>query len=158
MARSLRGHHDDIEVLTRNHLAVVNVEAVGKSERRTLLDVRLNLLTVGLRDVFIRDQHHDDVSAFHGIFNGRDCETGSLSLLPGSAVRAQTDHHIDAGVMQVQRMGVSLGTVADDRDLLALDDGKVTVLVVINLHAFSPEARGLVRWKTGFGLPVNSDQ
>ena len=158
MARRLRSDHDDIEVLARDHLTVVNVEAVGKSERRALLDVRLNLLAVGLRDVFIRDQHHDDVSTLHSILYRRDCEAGCLSLLPGGAVRAQTDHHIDAGVMQVQRMGVSLGTVADDRDLLALDDGKVTVLVVINLHAFSPEALGLVRWKTGFGLPVNSDQ
>src|SRR5258708_30776828 len=34
-------------------------------------------------------------------------------------------------------MGVALRAVADDRDLLALDERKVGVLVVIDLHCFS---------------------
>ena len=31
-------------------------------------------------------------------------------------------------------MRVALGTEADDGNFLALDDGKITILIVINLH------------------------
>jgi hypothetical protein len=33
-------------------------------------------------------------------------------------------------------MGVALGAVADDGDLLALDQGEIRVLVIVDLHDF----------------------
>ena len=36
--------------------------------------------------------------------------------------------------LQVERMRVTLRAVADDRDLLALDQGKIGVFVVIDFH------------------------
>ncbi len=43
------------------------------------------------------------------------------------------DLHLDARVAEVQRVGVALRAVADDGDLLALDEGEVGVLVVEDL-------------------------
>src|SRR5262249_22753831 len=52
---------------------------------------------------------------------------------------AQRDRHVlDAGIAQVERMGVTLATVADDGDLLAFDQVDVGVAIVINAHDVSP--------------------
>src|SRR5690606_14598139 len=53
---------------------------------------------------------------------------------------AQTDSHVDTGVLQVAGVGMALGAVADDRDLLALDDGEITIFVVENFHGVTPVA------------------
>jgi hypothetical protein len=59
-----------------------------------------------------------------------------LALSHEAAALAQADGHLDAGVVQVEGVGVALRAVADDGDLLALDEGEVGVLVVIDLHVF----------------------
>ena len=45
----------------------------------------------------------------------------------------QADDDLDSGVAQVLRVRVTLRSVADDGDLLALDDGQVGVVVIENL-------------------------
>src|SRR5690606_37671233 len=65
-------------------------------------------------------------------------------LLPGRAVLAQADGDLDARVGQVLGVGMALRAIADHGDLLALDEGEVGVLVVINLHVF-PLFGGSVR-------------
>ena len=45
---------------------------------------------------------------------------------------AQADHDVDPGVLEVQRMGVTLRAVAEDRDGLAVEEGEVCVVVVIH--------------------------
>src|SRR5699024_9273116 len=56
-----------------------------------------------------------------------------LGLRGGLRALPQADPDLDAAVAQVQRMGVALGSEADDGDLLALDDGQVGVVVVEDL-------------------------
>ena len=63
-----------------------------------------------------------------------DLEAGLLRLVPGRAALAQADRHLDARVVQVLRVRVPLRAVADDRDLLPLDQRKIGVLLVIDLH------------------------
>src|SRR6266404_4425919 len=43
----------------------------------------------------------------------------------------------DAGILQVQRVGMALAAIADDADLLALDEVQVGVAIVINTHGRS---------------------
>ena len=53
------------------------------------------------------------------------------------ARRALAQRHrdvLDAAVAQVERMGMALAAVADDGDLLALDQVQVGVAIVINTH------------------------
>ena len=45
----------------------------------------------------------------------------------------QADADVDAGVAQVERVGVALAAVTDDGDVLALDQGQVGVVVVEHL-------------------------
>jgi hypothetical protein len=63
-----------------------------------------------------------------------DLEAGLFGLGPGSAALAQTNGDLDAGVLQVLGVGMALRAITNDGDLLALDQGEVGVLVVINFH------------------------
>ena len=123
MARGLRSNHDDVKVGARLNLTVVHVKAVGKRERRTLLDVGEHLVAVDLSDVFVRNEHHDDV--------------GCGSLLPACAVLTDADRDVNTGIVQVEGMRMALAAVADDRHFLSLDEREISVLIVVNLHFFT---------------------
>ena len=56
-----------------------------------------------------------------------------LGLGAGLRLLRQADPYVDPGVAQRQRMGVALAAVAEDRDILALDQGQVGVVVVEHL-------------------------
>src|SRR4029077_6902834 len=63
-----------------------------------------------------------------------DAEAGLLGLRPRRAVRAQPDAHVLAAVAQVERVGVALAAVADDRDLLPGEWRQIRVPVVVDDH------------------------
>ena len=134
VARRLRRDHDHVEVGARLDQAVVDVEAVRERERRALLHVRTDRLRVDLRVVLVRQQDHHDVGVLHRFGHFLDGEARAFGLLPRHAALAQADGDLDARVRQVLRVRVALRAVADDRDLLALDQREVGVLVVIHLH------------------------
>ena len=54
----------------------------------------------------------------------------SSALAIGLRAFLEADDNLDAGVAQVQRVGVALGAVADNGDLATLDDRQVCVVVV----------------------------
>ena len=56
----------------------------------------------------------------------------SLAFVHALGARAQADAHVDARVVQVERVRVTLAAVTDDRDLLAQDDGLVAILLVVD--------------------------
>ena len=64
--------------------------------------------------------------------NGSDREPGFLGLGDGLALVREADADFYAAVLQVKRMGVALGAVADDRNFLAADEREVRVLVVVD--------------------------
>src|SRR5574343_887765 len=134
VAGTLRSDHDHVEVGARHDLVVMHIETVGKSQRGALLDVRLNVVLVDFGNVFVRQKDHDEVSGGNGILDFGNIATSPFGLGPGGTALAQANRDVDAGVAQVLRMGMALGTVTNDGDLIALDQGEVGVLVVINFH------------------------
>ncbi|MPN21525.1 hypothetical protein SDC9_168905 [bioreactor metagenome] len=136
MAGALGGDHDHVQIFTRHDLVVVHVEAVGESQGCALLDVGLDVFLVHLRDVLVRQQDHDEVCSLDRLIDFLDLQAGSLGLVPRRATLAHGDGDLDAGIVQVLGVGVALRAIADDGDLLALDQGEVGVLVVINFHVF----------------------
>src|SRR5574343_1666789 len=131
---ALRGDHDHVEVGARDDLVVMHIEAVGESKRGALLDVRLDVVFVDFGNVFVRQKDHDEVSGSNSILDFGNIQAGAFGLGPGGTALAQADRDVDAGVTQVLRVGMTLGTVTNDGDFLALDQGEVGVLVVINFH------------------------
>src|SRR5215203_786859 len=75
----------------------------------------------------------DDIGPRRGIRDAPDLESGLLGL--GGRLRAllQPDDDLDTGIAEVLRVRVALRAVTDDRDLLALDEREVRVLVVVDL-------------------------
>ena len=51
----------------------------------------------------------------------------SCGLGPVGIVLAQPDHHLHAGIAQVEGVGVSLAAVSDDGHRLSVQQGKVRV-------------------------------
>ena len=145
MARGLGCDHHDVEVPARDHLRVVNVEAVREREHGALLDVRLDVGLVRGRDAFVGHQHHDDVRAFDRFADFRDLEAGLLCLVPRRAALAQADGDLHAGIVEILRVRMTLRAVADDRHLLALDQRQVGVLFVVDLHLTAPVILNLLR-------------
>ena len=141
VARALRRDHQHVEVLARLDQVEVDVEAVREHQRRALLHVRRELVAVDVGLQLVRRQHHDDVGPFRGLGDRQHLDAGSFSALAAEAepVRRATATSFDAGIAQVEGVGVALAAIADDGDLLALDQVDVGVAIVIDAHgACSP--------------------
>ncbi len=104
------------DVGARFDLPEVHVEAMREQQRGARLDVRLDRLPVQRRLHHVGGEHGDQVGAFHRLGRFGDLEAIGLGLVPGRAVRAQADHHVEAGVAQVQRVRAALAAVAEHGD------------------------------------------
>jgi len=95
----------------------------GHQVRGDLLDVQLPLHLVGGED-------HHQIGLRDGLRDGKHPQALGLRLRRRGAAGAQADAHVDAGVAQAERVGVTLRAVADDGDAAVLDDRQVGVGVV----------------------------
>src|SRR5437588_9739432 len=114
MARAFRSDHEDVNVRRRHDLPEVNVEAVAEGQIAVLLQIRGYVSPIDRSLDFVRSEHHHDVRALCRIGARHHFEPGALGLLPRSAF-AQADEDVHAALLQIQGMGVSLASVADDR-------------------------------------------
>ena len=76
----------------------------------------------------VRHEDRDHLRALHRVGDGADGEAGLLRCRARCASLAQADMHVDAGVVEVQRVRMPLAAVADDRDL-AVEEVEVAVTV-----------------------------
>ncbi len=117
-------------ILGRLDVAVVDVEAVSESQSSARLQVRLNVLLVHGGLVLVRQQDHHNVGFGNGLGNRLDLEALLLGVFHGLRGRTQADDDIHTGIAQVQRVGVTLGTVTEDGHLLAIEHGQIGILLV----------------------------
>jgi hypothetical protein len=98
-------------------------------------DVGSNLVAIDVGLELVRGQHHDHVApcgSFGNIHHLKAC-IGCL----GAAGRVGTKrdgNFCDTAVLQVGGMGVTLTAIADDDDLLFLDQADIGVTIVIDSH------------------------
>ena len=133
MARALRSDHEHRVILGRLDVAVVDVEAVGEGDGRARLDVGLDVVGPDGALVLVGGQNHNHVGFGGSLGHGLDLEALLLGEINRLGGRTQADDHVDTGIAQVQRVGVALGTVADDCDFLAFEDGKIAVVLIPDL-------------------------
>ena len=134
VARALRRNHDNVDILRRDDLLEVDVEAVRKCEAVAGLEVRLDGFLIDIRLLLVRNQHHNDVARLGSLSRGHNGQAGSLCLLLVLGTGTQADNNIDAGIMQVFRMRMALGTKADDGNGLAVQQGQVAVRIIVHLY------------------------
>ena len=111
---------------------------MSESERVASMQVRSDVLLVNLRLQLIGNKDHDDVGFFGSLVLEHDLQASLFSLSPALGAFAQTNANVDARVHEVERMGMALRAITDNRNLLTLDDFGVHVIFVIdsNSHEF----------------------
>ena len=111
-----------------------------EEQPRPRLEVRLDVLGVDVPLHLVRREDDDEIGLLHRVADREHAQPFGLGLGSGRAALGEPDPHVDAGVAQVEGVGVALAPVADDGDLLALDDRQVGVVVVQHLghrgHSF----------------------
>ena len=139
VAGALRRDHEHVDVGARVEQVEMHVQAVREGQRGAGLQVRAELLAVQVALALVRGQHHDDVGPFGGIGRVHDLQPGAFRLGDAGGAGPQPDGKLlDAAVLQVQRMGVALAAVADDGDVLPLDQVHVGIAIVVDAHSIGP--------------------
>ena len=134
MTRAFRRDHDHIQIRPRLHQLEVDVQTMAESEHRALANIRFDFITINGRVFFIGCQQHDEVRLRHRRRDTGDTETSTLCLHPGVRAFAQTDDHLDARILQIICMRMTLRTVTNHRHGARLDQGKIGIFVVVDLH------------------------
>ncbi len=144
VAGALGGDHDDVDGLLRFDQREVHVEAMGEGNGGAIADVGGDLVAVDVGLKFIRRRHHHEVAPLGGVGHGHHLEAIGFDFLRGGRTGLEGDGDIlGAGVLQVQRMRPALAAIADDDDLLALDQINVGIPVIINAHGVEPLLKNL---------------
>ncbi|MFT3811133.1 MAG: DUF924 family protein [Micropepsaceae bacterium] len=126
-------------ILARLDQVEMDVEAVREHQRRALLHVGFQVILVDVALQLVRRHHHDDVRPLRRIGDAHHLHAFGFGL--GRGGRTGTQRHgqiLHAAVAHVQHMGMALAAIADDRDLLALDEIHVRIAVVVNTHDTLP--------------------
>ncbi len=101
-------------------------------------EVRLNLLGIQLGRGLIGNQDHHHVGPLGGFADSRDFEARLLRLGDRLGARAEPDFYLNTRVLEVESVGMSLRAVADNGHLLRLNEGKISIVIVVGLcHLFS---------------------
>ena len=132
VTRTLRSDHDDIDICRRLDIAEVDIEAMSESERIARVQVRSDALLVDLCLLLVGSEDHDKICFLCSISNGHDLEACFFSSLPGLGTFTQTNAHVATRILQIQRMSMTLRAIADNGDLLTLDELGICVLLVID--------------------------
>ena len=112
--------------------AEVDVEAVCKGQSLAGSQVGLDALLVQGGLLLIVNEDHDDIGSLGGLRGGHDGHALSFGLDPALGAGVQADDDVDAALLQVEGVGVTLGAVADDGDGLAGQLLEVAVLLIKN--------------------------
>ena len=138
MAGALGRDERDVDVCGRIDGAEADVEAVREHQGLGLAVGAFGLqagfdLLVDLRGGLVGDEEHDDIGPLARLRRVCDFEAGEFGFLGVGGAGAEADFDVHAGVLEVEGVRVALRAVADDGDLLGLDEGEVCVLIVVGL-------------------------
>ena len=130
--------HDNVYVLGGLDAAEVNVEAVCESKGLAFGKIGFDALLVELSLLFVVDEDHDEIRVLCSVSGGHNLESSSLCLCPALASLVKTYDNVNARILEVERVSVSLRTVTDDSYCLAAEFIEITILLIINVcHGFS---------------------
>jgi len=89
---------------------------------------------VQIRLDVVADQHHDRVGGFGRVGGRHHAQAGGFRFGPALRSRIQADDHVRARIAQIQRVRMSLATVADHGEHAVLQKRRVAVFFVIAIQ------------------------
>jgi hypothetical protein len=121
MAGALGRDERDVDLGGRDDLAVVDREAVAEEEHVPGGDPVLEAVLPDLAVQLVGSEQHNDVALTRRVGGLEHPQAVALGLGPARRALAQTDDDVDPRVLEVERVGVALGAIADDGDGLAVE-------------------------------------
>ena len=150
VARTLRRDHPDVDDAGRVDPPEMDVEAVGEHQQVAGSQVRRDLLVVDRLLGGVGDEDHDHVGGLDRIGHVGHAQARVGGESPALGARREPDDDVDAGLVQVEGVGVALAAIADDGHGLARQRRRVGVVVVVHLRghrliasSMDPEPRAI---------------
>ena len=113
-------NHQHVHIIGRSHGAKVDAEAVGEHQGAVGPEIGRYLLPINVSLQVIRNQYHEHVGHLGHFRNVGYFQPGIAGNGATAAFRIEAHHHLLAGVLQVQGVGMPLASVANYADSLAL--------------------------------------
>ncbi len=132
MTGALRGDHRDIHIRRGSDVAEADAEPVGEQQEITRVEVRGDHVFVKLRLNLVGHENHDDVGPVNSRCRVHDLEAGLGGAGRSRRTVPQADDDVDAGVLQIHRMGVTLTPESENRNPAAGDQRRVGVPFVVH--------------------------
>jgi hypothetical protein len=110
----------------------VDVEAVGEHQQLALAEVGRDVSVVDRLLDGVGHEDHDRVRLPDGIVHVGHPEPRLLRQRPALGARGKAHDHLDARLVEIERVGVTLAAVAHDRDRLPREDRRIGVVVVVH--------------------------
>ena len=132
VARALGSDHNAVDVLVQLDQAEVNGETVAEEKGFTLGEMGEDGARVDVSLFHVGQADHDNIGAANGFAGLDDLEAMGLSdgFRFGSSVKANDD--LAAAVLQIERMGVALRTIAEDGERFILKHAEIGVFVGVD--------------------------
>ena len=145
MPGTLGSYHANVNRGWRYNLSVVNVETVGKHQRLAGPHEFLKRLPVYDRVQVVGDKHYHYVGLLGHFARGGHLKAGFLGGLPCLTSRRLGHQHFTAAVLQVVGMCVALAPIADNTNLLPLEQVQVGIPVIVDVGHGSSFADEIAR-------------
>ena len=115
----------------------MHVQTMRKGNRGPFAQIVMHIFLVGVGLQFIGHGEHDQVAPSGRFGDAHDLEPLGLGFSGAGRTGAQCHHDIPgAAVAQVQRMGMALAAIAQNGDLLVLDQVHIAIAIIIDAHLF----------------------
>ena len=111
--------HTHIDAWRRYDLVIVNIEAMGEHQSLAVTQLWKDALLVELLLDLVRHQYHNHVGGPGGVRDRGYSQAFGLGLFPRLAAGVEPNDHVQPTILQVQRVGMSLAAIADDRHSLS---------------------------------------
>jgi len=129
---ALGSDHDNVNMLGRLDRLEVDREAVAEEESVTRVEIWGDILLIDLRDCEIGNSHKDHVGLLDCIGRVKNLETEFLGDSSALALGVEADDDLDAALLEVEGMGVSLGTEADHGTGFSLEELQVGIFAGVD--------------------------
>src|SRR5216684_3468286 len=143
VAGSFWSDHGDVDSGRRLDGAETNVETVREHQCLARLEIWFDGIAIELGLFGIWNENHDDVGPGSSFRGGIDSQACLLRFGARGAPFVKANADGDAAIAQIERVRVALRTVANDGDLLCLDQGNVRGIVVVEICHLLPLVTGL---------------
>ena len=153
VTRSLGGNHDDVDMLRRLNRLVVDREAVAEEKGVSGMEIRSDIFFIDLGDDEVGNGHHDHIGLLDCFCGVENLEAELLGDLAAFALGVKSNDDLDAALLEVEGMGVSLGTEANHGAGFPLEELQIGIFTGVD---FSRHGLVVVFWVIGMSeLGVN---